>query len=494
MCDRLAPCLFLILIFAMTCPLVAGANEDSLSHLDFEECGQPEGLAPWGGGPPETLGLEADVVRTGKYAGRIVRDAGSPREFSTITTSASAGIVGKRLEFVGWVRTKDVDGWAGFWLREDGPSGVVQFTNMQRNGLSGTNDWTECRLELPLDAAAEKIMFGVILAGTGQVWADDLELLVDGRPYVEAPKRAMIPTVIDLDQEFNERSGLTNDSVEPWRVESLVLMGKVWGFLKYHHPLVTGGERHWDFDLFRGLTAVLAAPDEAAAGDSLTVWALSLGEPAPCAPCAGPPAADAHLIPDLDWLDNSARLGTALAAYLLRVHAARPMGPQFYVETHIGVGNPKLSHEEAYSQFDIPDTGYRLLALYRFWNIIEYWFPNRDIIGEDWDAVLAAFVPRFVESQGQVAYDRELLALIARVHDTHANKEEAHSEYALDLIADINGRSEYDCIIGAVPHTEYLDLDASGLSAMLNPGGLLADLKGMWRNITLDENYRRWEL
>ena len=32
--------------------------------------------------------------------------------------------------------------------------------------------------------------------------------------------------------------------------------------------------------------------------------------------------------------------------------------------------------------------------LYRFWNIIEYWSPNREIVGEDWDGVLRQFLPR----------------------------------------------------------------------------------------------------
>lgn len=421
MIDRLASCLVLLLIMTVTFSLAAETTEDPLSHLDFEECRLSGSIAPWTGKPAETLGMDVDVVRTGRCAGRIVRDADSPQNLTFLSTSVPADITGKQVELVGWVRTEDVNGWAGLWLREDGSAGSVQFKNMHHSGLSDTNDWTECRLELPLDAEAERIVFGMLLSGTGRAWLDDVQLLVDGRPYDEAPKRPIIPTAIDMDHEFDERSGLTLQSIEPWRGESLVLMGKVWGFLKYHHPLVTVGERHWDYDLFRGLTAVLAEPDAEAAHQALTTWALSLGEPAPCSPCAEPPAVDALLRTDLDWLGDKARLGDELAAYLNQVHAARPVGPQFYVEPHGMARNPKFTHEEAYSQFDIPDTGYRLLALFRFWNIIEYWFPYRDIIGENWDDVLAEFVPRFVEAQGSVAYDRVLIELIARVHDTHAN-------------------------------------------------------------------------
>jgi hypothetical protein len=63
----------------------------------------------------------------------------------------------------------------------------------------------------------------------------------------------------------------------------------------------------------------------------------------------------------------------------------------------------------------------RLGRLYRFWNIIEYWFPYRDLIGGSWDDELIAFIPRIALANDSDAYKEQMLALIARVHDTHAN-------------------------------------------------------------------------
>jgi hypothetical protein len=45
------------------------------------------------------------------------------------------------------------------------------------------------------------------------------------------------------------------------QVASLATLGEVWGFLKYHHPVVTAGKRHWDYELFRVIPKVLAARD-----------------------------------------------------------------------------------------------------------------------------------------------------------------------------------------------------------------------------------------
>ena len=72
-------------------------------------------------------------------------------------------------------------------------------------------------------------------------------------------------------------------------------------------------------------------------------------------------------------------------------------------------------------RIELPDAGYQLLALYRFWNIVEYWFPYRDLIDGSWDGELTAFIPRIALANDGDAYKREMMALIARVHDTHAN-------------------------------------------------------------------------
>ena len=83
--------------------------------------------------------------------------------------------------------------------------------------------------------------------------------------------------------------------------------------------------------------------------------------------------------------------------------------------------NPSFQHELAYPSIKFPDAGFQLLALYRFWNIIEYWSPYRDVLGEDWAGVLAEFIPRIALAKTSDEYKLELMALIARAHDTHAN-------------------------------------------------------------------------
>ena len=80
------------------------------------------------------------------------------------------------------------------------------------------------------------------------------------------------------------------------------------------------------------------------------------------------------------------------------------------------------------------------------------------------------------------------------VHDSYADGREARQFYGVDLLPSIDGQAGYQCVVGAVAHREYLDLGANRLRALLAPQGLLADIKGMWRETSLPPDVRRWQL
>jgi hypothetical protein len=360
-------------------------------------------------------------VHGGRVAARLERDARSPNEFTSITRRIPIEFGGRSIELRGFLRTEDVHGAAGLWMREDGPAGPVQFDNMQSRPVNGTSDWTEYTIRLPLDAAANDLYVGVLLSGSGTVWADGLRLLVDGKPLSEAPQRQRVTTILDLDREFAAGSHIDLTVLRPAQADNLSVLGMVWGFLKYRHPSVAGGKVHWDFELFRVLPSVLAATDRGTLDRALTEWVTQLGVPAGCNPCAQSPK-DAALLSSLAWIQDTTLVGATLSRELQAIDKLRVAADsQFYVTQAPGVGNPVFTRELPYQNLRPPDAGFRILALFRFWNIIEYWYPNREIIGENWRAVLRDELPRVVAASSWDAYQLEMMALIARVHDTHAN-------------------------------------------------------------------------
>src|SRR5262249_5892281 len=50
------------------------------------------------------------------------------------------------------------------------------------------------------------------------------------------------------------------------------------------------------------------------------------------------------------------------------------------------VARLRSGHDKPYAQMTFPSAEYRLLALFRFWNIIHYFFPYHHLTDQDWDS------------------------------------------------------------------------------------------------------------
>jgi hypothetical protein len=74
---------------------------------------------------------------------RIERKSDSPGEFTAVTKMIPIDFAGAKLELRGFLRTENISGFAGLWMREDGDGGPVAFDNMQSRELKGTTEWTE---------------------------------------------------------------------------------------------------------------------------------------------------------------------------------------------------------------------------------------------------------------------------------------------------------------------------------------------------------------
>jgi C-terminal processing protease CtpA/Prc len=403
--------------------LVCGAQDrfGLADILSFER--EPAGARPagWSASPPGDIFADESTVHGGKRSVRIERRADSAGRYSTINLAIPMDFAGKAIELRGFVRTENASDFAALWMREDGVSGLLAFDGMQRLHINGTTGWKEYSVSVPWQPDARQLYIGFMLAGTGKAWADDLQLLVDGKPIWEAPKVEGPKTILDTDHDFDNGSKVVIAELSKVQIENLASLGKIWGFLKYHHPEIAAGRRHWDYDLFRILPAVLKAPDREAANAAVTTWIARLGDVPACQSCARLDEAELHLKPEIEWIESEATLGGGLSRALQAVYRNRANDKQFYVSLTPGAGNAVFQNEPAYAAVKLPDPGFQLLALYRFWNIIEYWYPYRDVIGEDWDKVLVEFIPKVFLAKTGDDYKREMLALIARVHDTHAN-------------------------------------------------------------------------
>jgi C-terminal processing protease CtpA/Prc len=254
-------------------------------------------------------------------------------------------------------------------------------------------------------------------------WLLAITLLLNTLPgWGQAP--APTPKIqyrADQDTAFRHGSGLTINNLSKQQIDNLAVLGRVWGFVKYYHPAVARGNYNLDAELVRVLPKVLASKDLKARSEALSAWVTSLGPVPACRGCREPAAKNVRLLPDLAWLTDQNQLSPALSQQLVYLRQNRSQQDHYYVRPAPGPGNPLFLHEEAYASPATPDDGLRLLALFRYWNIIAYYFPYRYAIGEDWQPVLPEFIPKFVAARTPEQYRLTALALIARIHDSHAD-------------------------------------------------------------------------
>ena len=418
-------CLAVMLAFASSfsaqTPTTAIDQASLTKILGFENERSGDRPGGWFANPPGTVFNDDKIVHSGQWSVRIERNAQSNGTFSVIGRSISWEFSGKSIEMRGFLRTENVTGYAGLWMRQDNGAEMLSLENMESQQLKGTHDWLEYKITLPIQAETRSLVFGFLMAGTGKAWADDFQILVDGRPLWETPKTPIPTTILDRDHEYDGGSRIVLSELSAVQIQNLATAGRVWGFLKYHHPLIIAGERHWDYDLLRVLPAILSAPDRVTANAALAKWISGLGPVKPCA-CVKLNENEIHLRPKLAWLADIKLLGTELSASLQSIHANRPVSTkQFYVSKMPNVGNPSFDHELSYQSIKLPDAGFQILALYRFWNIIEYWFPYRDVVPEDWNKVLMDSLPKVALAKNAEVYQLAMMEVIARAHDTHAN-------------------------------------------------------------------------
>ncbi len=118
---------------------------------------------------------------------KAIRKATATRDPGFVTSTGGlpvAEFAGHRVRYSGYVRTENVSGMAGLWMRADSPEkSSVAFDNMADQHLRGTMDWKRWEFTLDIPPQSNALLFGVLMVGTGRAWFDSLAIEVDGKPW-----------------------------------------------------------------------------------------------------------------------------------------------------------------------------------------------------------------------------------------------------------------------------------------------------------------------
>ena len=240
-------------------------------------------------------------------------------------------------------------------------------------------------------------------------------LLLFGNLSLQEIKARSYPSVYEFSSRF-ELDSL--DAANPVVLDNLEVLGRVWGFVKYHHPAMADTTIHIDYELF-GLLPRVTHAEPSERNRILSEWIESLGPYEVDAAKYAAMQADSNrvVINDFAWIGNTERLGNDLSRQLTELQRAVRKTNRYVFQKGATIGlydDPLLNYDLEKGS----DTGYRLLLLFRLWNAIDSYCPNRNITDRDWDEVLVEYLPRMILDEAH--YKETYMELLSELDDTHA--------------------------------------------------------------------------
>lgn len=394
------------------------SSQNKKYNLNFEDFNErllfPKDWVEWG-----DYSLSADSINThsGKFSAKI-NSSEKENSFGSIAYAIPANYQGKSIQLQGYMKIKDVkNGFAGLLLRIDGENETLGFDNMKNQNINGTKDWQKYKIVLPYPDGAKTIYIAGLLVGKGEAWFDDFVLTIDNKNIQTLDGIEKPVLKAKLDKEFDLGSNIEFPKLNEKQITNLDLLGKVWGFLKYYHPSIAKGNYNWDYELFRVLPKYLNAKNNLERDKILLNWIDSLGKIDSCKSCKDT-SENTFLKPDHTWM-NTFGVSDDLKNKLNQINKNRRQGKGFYIGTDRN-NRIKFMNENKYYNMSYNDDGFTLLALYRYWNMIHYFFPYKHLTDKNWNDVLKEYIPKFINSKNKLEYELNTILLIGEINDTHA--------------------------------------------------------------------------
>jgi hypothetical protein len=148
-----------------------------------------------------STGIDSAVTFAGQPAAYLQSvSAQQASQFGTLMQTFRADLYrGKRVRFSGYVKSNQLDNWAGLWMRIDEGSVTAAFDNMYQRSIQGTTDWTPYSVVLDIPRNSTGINIGILMNGNGEVWLSGITFeVVDTQTQVTATTSSAEPSNLSL--------------------------------------------------------------------------------------------------------------------------------------------------------------------------------------------------------------------------------------------------------------------------------------------------------
>lgn len=363
--------------------------------------------------------LDSTNKKTGNYSICISKIDSLPNCFEFFTNTVPAVLYGKTIKLSAYIKTQNVsEGYGGIWIRVEGTNGsIISFDNMNDKGVIGTSDWHKVSITVPYDSEnSESIYFGGLLSGKGKVWFDDFTMQIDGKDYGTLKTNLRKKKINSFDSIYSQ-----NVILNQTQINQLANICKVWGFLKYYHSNINSINYNWDFELLNALSEFTYCSNNTEVSNMLERMTDKLGKVNISVNTRAINDSSKTLLqPNYSNLFTEGNLSKSLINKLKEIKDNYQTNlDRKYIELG-SAGNPVFKNELIYKK-NSPDPSVRLLSLFRYWNMINYFYPYRNLSIKDWNSQLNEFIPIFLNASDKNSYTLSCLNLISKINDSHAS-------------------------------------------------------------------------
>lgn len=195
-------------------------------------------------------------------------------------------------------------------------------------------------------------------------------------------------------------------------------IGLVWGFLKYHHPEISKGKYNWDNEFIRIIDKSIKIDSQEELNNLLSAFVAEYKT-------TYNPKRNLYNKKmlfrknlDYDWIDIAV-FGENLTNELLEIKNNGDIS-SYYAPFNKLTKQINFKNKISFKNFNYKIYSHKLLLLYDFWNMVEYYNVNKYLIDKNWGDYLEPFTEEFLNCKSEFEFEKIKMKLISKLQDSHS--------------------------------------------------------------------------
>lgn len=212
-----------------------------------------------------------------------------------------------------------------------------------------------------------------------------------------------------------------NSQTKITQTEKYKQIGLIWGLLKYHHPDISQGLFNWDLELINLVNKIEKVDEQEKLNIELLTFVKKFNKPTTKF-STNSIKIDSEKIfrknQNYNWIEKIA-FSSELKKELILLKNNNNIG-DYYASSNKLNKMLEFNNEKGIADFDPLLKSHRLLELYSFWNIIQYWDVNKYLTDTSWIGVLEELTDSFLNSKTISDYEIGKLNMFSKLNDSHS--------------------------------------------------------------------------